>query len=178
MPSAKTKKSAALKNVDDYYRRNDKGGILVTEEELKAAFDFFDVNSTGKITLPNLKARLGAFYKNMPMKEYNFLMNNESEMTLDDLRELLKDNEITNFDPMAEAFKAYDPQGTGYVDTEVLRNVFQNLGFGEITDEDLQILVETGDVDGDGKISLADFRGMIDFNKNRNLQKKEEDADD
>ena len=36
-------------------------------------------------------------------------------------------------------------------------------GFGEITDEDLQILVETGDVDGDGKISLDDFRGMIDF---------------
>lgn len=44
------------------------------------------------------------------------------------LRELLKDNEITNFDPLAEAFKAYDPQGTGFVDTDVLRNVFQNLG--------------------------------------------------
>ena len=101
-------------------------------------------------------------------------------MQLSHLRELLKDNEITNFDPLAEAFKAYDPQGTGYVDTDVLRNVFQNLGggcqfasewiddffptgFGEITDEDLQILVETGDVDGDGKISLDDFRGMIDF---------------
>ena len=40
----------------------------------------------------------------------------------------MKDNEITNFDPLAEAFKAYDPQGTGYVDTDVLRNVFQNLG--------------------------------------------------
>jgi hypothetical protein len=41
----------------------------------------------------------------MPMKEYKFLMNNETEMTLDDLRDLLKDNEITNFDPLAEAFK-------------------------------------------------------------------------
>ena len=137
---------------------------MITDEELKAAFDFFDVNSTGKITLNNLKSRLGAFYQNMPMKEYKFLMNNETEMTLDDLRELLKDNEITNFDPLAEAFKAYDPHDTGYVDTDVLRSVFQNLGFGEITDEDLQILVETGDVDGDGKISLEDFRGMIDFN--------------
>merc|ERR1712072_740596 len=96
------------------------------------------------------------------MKEYKFLMNNENEMTFQDLKELLKDNEITNFDPL-EAFKAYDPHGTGYVDTDVLRGVFQNLGFGEITDEDLQILVETGDVDGDGKISLDDFRGMIDF---------------
>ena len=35
----------------------EKGGILVTDEELKAAFDFFDVQGTGKITLPNLKVR-------------------------------------------------------------------------------------------------------------------------
>ena len=33
----------------------EKGGILITDEELRAAFDFFDVNSSGKITLANLK---------------------------------------------------------------------------------------------------------------------------
>merc|ERR1711988_1291071 len=70
-----------------------------------------------------------------------------------------------NFDPVAEAFKVYDPEGSGYVDTEVLRVIFESLGFGEITDDDLAILVETGDVDGDGKISLSDFRHMLDFNK-------------
>jgi calmodulin len=158
-------KKAPTASVDDFYPRNDKGGILVTDEELKAAFDFFDVQGTGKITLPNLKSRLGAFYKNMPMKEYKFLMNNESEMSLDDLKDLLKDNEITNFDPLAEAFKAYDPKGTGFVDAAVLRQVFEALGFGEITAEDMEILIETGDVDGDGKISLDDFRKMVDFDK-------------
>ena len=111
------------------------------------------------------QSRLGAFYKNMPMKEYKFLMNNESEMSLDDLKDLLKDNEITNFDPLAEAFKAYDPKGTGFVDAAVLRQVFEALGFGEITAEDMEILIETGDVDGDGKISLDDFRKMVDFDK-------------
>jgi calmodulin len=75
-----------------------------------------------------------------------------SEMTLDDLRELLMENEVTNFDPVAEAFKAYDPEGTGYVDLEVLRSIFANLGFGDITNEDLGILVEAADVDGDGKV--------------------------
>jgi calmodulin len=73
-------------------------------------------------------------------------------MTLDDLRELLMENEVTNFDPVAEAFKAYDPEGTGYVDLEVLRSIFANLGFGDITNEDLGILVEAADVDGDGKV--------------------------
>lgn len=32
-------------------------------------------------------------------------MNNMAEMTMDDLREVLLENEVTNFDPVAEAFK-------------------------------------------------------------------------
>eukprot|EP00611_Tribonema_gayanum_P000952 TRINITY_DN1071_c0_g1_i2.p1 TRINITY_DN1071_c0_g1~~TRINITY_DN1071_c0_g1_i2.p1 ORF type:complete len:107 (-),score=28.53 TRINITY_DN1071_c0_g1_i2:127-447(-) len=86
-------------------------------------------------------------------------------MTLNDLRELLMDNEVTDFDPVAEAFKAYDPDGTGYVDMEVLRTFFSNLGFGDINNDDLAILVEAADVDGDGRISLNDLRRMTDFNK-------------
>ncbi len=142
--------------------KNSKGGVLVTNAELHAAFDFFDLDHTGTITLSNLKKRLGVFYKNMPAKELRFLMNNKSELTVDDLRDLLMNNEVQAFDPVAEAFKVYDPHGTGYVDSEILRNIFQNLGFGDISDEDLQILIETGDGDRDGKISLKDFRNMLD----------------
>ena len=98
----------------------------------------------------------------MPNKEFRFLMNNKSEMTLQDLKDLLIDNEVQNFDPIAEAFKVYDPHGTGFIDSEILRSIFQNLGFGDISDEDLGILIETGDMDKDGKISLEDFRKMAD----------------
>ncbi|KAJ1458835.1 hypothetical protein M885DRAFT_512673 [Pelagophyceae sp. CCMP2097] len=148
----------------DEVPRNSKGGVLVTDEELRAAFDFFDVENSGTITLANLRKRLGVFYKNMPAKEYRFLMNNKNEMTLEDLKELLVDNEVKNFDPVVEAFKVYDPEGTGYVDRNVLRSIFENLGFGEVTDDDVAILTETGDVDGDGRISLQDFRKMLAFN--------------
>jgi Ca2+-binding EF-hand superfamily protein len=143
--------------------KNSKGGVLVTNAEIHAAFEFFDLDRSGQITLSNLKKRLGVFYKNMPNKEFRFLMNNASSMNIDDLRELLVDNEVQNFDPVAEAFKVYDPHSTGYVDTEILRNVFMNLGFGDISDEDLEILIETGDGDKDGKISLNDFRNMLPF---------------
>lgn len=34
-----------------------KGGIKVDEDELKAAFQFFDVNGTGKITIQTLKVQ-------------------------------------------------------------------------------------------------------------------------
>mmetsp|Transcript_3598 Transcript_3598/g.10917 ORF Transcript_3598/g.10917 Transcript_3598/m.10917 type:complete len:119 (-) Transcript_3598:326-682(-) len=70
----------------DEVPRNSKGGVLVTDEELRAAFDFFDVENSGTITLANLRKRLGVFYKNMPAKEYRFLMNNKNEMTLEDLK--------------------------------------------------------------------------------------------
>lgn len=48
------------------------------------------------------------------------------------------------------------------MDTEILRGIFSNLGFGEMSDADLEILVDAADGDGDGKVSLADFRGMCD----------------
>ena len=41
----------------------------------------------------------------MPALEYRFLMNNKNEITFEDLRELLMDNEVKNFDPVVEAFK-------------------------------------------------------------------------
>lgn len=48
------------------------------------------------------------------------------------------------------------------MDTGILRSIFSNLGYGQLSDEDLAVLIEAADGDGDGKVSLADFRGMCD----------------
>ena len=160
MASSTRRRSVSPMRSNPHIKKNSVGGIAVDEAELKAAFEFFDVSGKGKITLSDLKQRLGAFYKNVPLREYKFLMNNQSELTLDDLRTLLENNEIKNFDPVAEAFKVYDPQETGYVDTQVLKGIFEKLGFGTITKEDIQILVDTADIDKDGKVSLEDFRAQ------------------
>ena len=44
--------------------------------------------------------------------------------------------------PTALKSQVYDPNGTGYIDHEILRGIFENLGYGEITDEDLDVLVD------------------------------------
>ena len=41
--------------------------------------------------------------------------------TKETLRGLLANNDLGSYDPAKEAFKAYDPNGTGYVDTDTLR---------------------------------------------------------
>ena len=42
-------------------KKNSVGGIAVDENELRAAFEFFDVSGKGKITLHDLKNRLGTY---------------------------------------------------------------------------------------------------------------------
>jgi len=136
------------------------GSLSIDEEQLAAAFEFFDVEKTGKLTAAGLKQRLGAFYKNLPSKEIKLLLG-DGTFTKESLRSLLADNQLGAYDPMAEAFKAYDPNGTGFIDTETLRSIFESLGYGEIDSDDLNVLVEAADVDRDGRISLDDFRQML-----------------
>jgi hypothetical protein len=62
-------------------RRNIKGGVHVNPAELKQAFQFFDVEGNGYITVQDLKKRLGVFYQSFSIKEYKFLMNNKTELT-------------------------------------------------------------------------------------------------
>ena len=142
-------------------RRNEKGGVLVTPEELRVAFELLDTEKMGSVTLAALRKRLGFFFPDMTPKEYRFLMNNRKEITLTDLEELLVDNEITNFDPVAEAFKLYDPDGDGSIPGARLREVFAAYGFGEMSEDEYKVLLRTADIDGDGRISLADFRSML-----------------
>lgn len=84
---------------------------------------------------------MAPFYKDMNIKEYKFLLDGQNEITREDLRKLLIDNDLENFDPVAEAFKVYDPTGTGFVDMKNLKNIFEKLGMPELTEDDINIIV-------------------------------------
>lgn len=110
--SSKVKKNSNGKNLPvillhNVLRLPFQGGVLVTSEELRAAFDFLDIDQTGRVTLGNLKSRLGPFFPEYTSKDFRFLMNSKRELTADDLTDMLMDNEITNFDPVFEAFKVF-----------------------------------------------------------------------
>jgi Ca2+-binding EF-hand superfamily protein len=133
----------------------------ISKAEVEQAFAFFDKSGTGVLRPRDLKSRLSAFYPHMTNKECRFLIS-EPNFTVDKLWSLLENNTVTNFDPVKEAFRVYDPNGTGFVDTEVLKGIMKNLGYGsDLTADDLEVLIRTADVDGDGKVSLEDFRNML-----------------
>jgi Ca2+-binding EF-hand superfamily protein len=92
---------------DDILTGSDLKASKLSQEEIKSAFAFLDVEKSGQVSLANLKKRLGVFFPDMTPKEYKFLMNNRKELTIEDLNELLVENEISDaeFDPILEAFK-------------------------------------------------------------------------
>merc|ERR1712098_143837 len=142
------------------------------EEELKIAWDFFDTKQAGKLTAGDIKRRLSTFYPNVQNKEIKFLLNNQPEITFEELYDLLKDNQLTNFDPVKEAFRVYDRQDTGFVDMDAVTEFFASLGYGEISEEDKRIILETADADKDGRIGLDDFRLMVPFGQPDPKEKK------
>lgn len=160
-PSHATPLAAQPESSFDRVKKNAKGGVLVTNEEIATAFGMLDLEKNSVITLATLKKRLGLMFPDMSAKDYRFLMNNKKEMSLEDLRELLLDNEIAQFDPVAEAFKAFDPAGGGAISEDLLRQAFISFGLGELSDEELDILKRSADLDGDAKITLDDFRDLL-----------------
>ncbi len=136
--------------------RNPKGGILLSDEDITAAFNFFDVNGNGKIGAANLKERFEALTKKTTKKEIKIMLDGRESITMQEIKDLLKDNELS-IDPFTEAFDILDPTGNGFISEERLKKIFTNLGYGDLSDDELQLLISTGDADGDGKIGLSDF---------------------
>ena len=151
--------------------RNSRDGVALDKRSAAMAFAFFDGSGNGSVTAAAMHSKLAAFYDEDPEPDEVQQLCPRGEMTLDELEALVKDNELVDFDPVREAFRLYDPEDLGYVDPECLRLFMSNLGFQNVTDEDIEVLIETADVDGDGKIGLEDFRGMMDYQE---LQREKE----
>lgn len=153
--------------------KNERGGVNITEEEIETAFRFFDVDRTGQITFENLRDRLAAAFvfvfndkdkhkNNMSVQEIRSVWNGKDGygLSLEAVKELLMENEEKAFDPIAQAFCAFDPKGTGFVEADNMEQVFKTFGFG-LTEEEIKYVVKSADQDKDGRISLDDFRNML-----------------
>lgn len=140
---------------------NSKGGIYVSPADVHSAFSFLDPDHTGVITAESILERLRIFYPNLTEKDCEFLMNGQTSFSEAKLFELVSSNQLTNFDPMAEAFKVFDPHRTGFAEVDTLRSILAQFGYKDLARADLMGLIHLVDRDGDGKINLADFKKLM-----------------
>jgi len=90
-------------------------------------------------------------------------MNGQNEMDANQLFELLQSTQIEEFDAVEEAFKLLDVDDKKYLSIETFKNIFEKLKLGTIEVQDEEIFKEVADFDGDGQISLEDFKKILTY---------------
>ncbi len=159
-----------------------RGDMKITLKEIEDFMRELSPFKAAKITRKELREYLNAFPqptvetkpegKNSPTREdpekarkneVNFLMNGKNELEAAELYEMLATTQIEEFDAVEEAFKLLDVNKEGHLTVETFKNIFEKLKLGTIASSDVEIFKEVADFDGDGVISLEDFRKILTY---------------
>ena len=138
----------------------------LTEEqrqEIKEAFDLFDTDGSGSIDAKELKVAmraLGFEPKKEEIKKMISDLDTEGNGVIDynDFLDLMT-VKMAERDPMEEmmkAFRLFDEDDTGKISFKNLKRVAKELG-ENMSDEEIQEMIDEADRDGDGEISDEEF---------------------
>jgi len=129
--------------------------VQISLKDIEKAFAILDKKNEGqKVSLTELKRKVPTLNPNFPISELGSLTQGKAEIKAKDLFNLLRQNELQDFDPMQEAFNLLDSEKCGSVDIGRLKQVFHVLGYPELDRNDIEILKDSMDLDKDGKISF------------------------
>ncbi len=151
-------------NAKDYERP----GLSADEiEEIKEAFDIFDTDRSGAISVSELlkaMSTLGFDSKNPAIYAMIADLDEDGsgEIEFDEFLDMMTariSNKNTKED-LSRVFKLFDEDRTSEISVENLRKVARELG-EEISDEELKEIILRADLDGDGKLTFEDFYQVI-----------------
>ena len=137
------------------------------KQEIKEAFDLFDTDKTGTIDYHELKVAMRALGFDVKKKEVLDLMHEydrdrSGAIEFLDFQEIMT-HKIQERDPVEEilkAFKLFDEDNSGNISLRNLRRVARELG-ENLSDEELQAMIDEFDKDGDGAINESEFLGIM-----------------
>ena len=149
-------------------KKYERPGLSADEiEEIKEAFDIFDVDRSGAISvqeLLNAMRSLGFDTKNPAIFQMIADMDEdgngeiEFEEFLDMMTARISDRNTK--EDLERVFKLFDDKRTGEISVENLRRVAKELG-EDIPEEELREIILRADLDGDGKLTFDDFYAVI-----------------
>mmetsp|Transcript_22481 Transcript_22481/g.35955 ORF Transcript_22481/g.35955 Transcript_22481/m.35955 type:complete len:154 (+) Transcript_22481:133-594(+) len=133
------------------------------QEEVKECFDLFDRTGSGKIgvdMLGKIVRSVGQTPSNAEVADFIKEIDSDSTGTFDyaSLVALLERHWKQPADPeqVIEAFKIFDPDGTGKISASEMSTVMTNLG-EKLTAEEVKAMLAEADPSNTGKIDYAEF---------------------
>lgn len=129
----------------------------------REAFDLFDIEGTGTIDAKELKVAMRALGFEPKKEEIKQIIadadkEGDGNIEFEDFLNLMtaKYAERDPKEEMLKAFKLFDEDETGKITFKNLKRVAKELG-ENITDEELQEMIEVADRDGDGEVNEEEF---------------------
>jgi len=137
------------------------------KQEIKEAFDLFDSEKTGKIDYHELKVAMRAMGFEPKRDEVRRMIaesdrDGSGSIAFETFQAVMA-NKMRVRDPKEEAVKAFrlfDDDETGTISLKNLRRVAKELG-ENMTDDELQEVVDFCDKDGRGEILMEDFCDIL-----------------
>ena len=132
--------------------------------EYKDAFDMYDRDKSGDISLKELVALFKTLGHSIPESEVRDLIDSvdtsgKGKVTFDEFVSLLLKVEAdgeTEEEEVIKAFKVFDRDGSGSLSCAEFKHILTNLG-DKFTDAEVDEIFKEADLDGDGKIDYQEF---------------------
>eukprot|EP01137_Pigoraptor_chileana_P028561 Opistho-2@999 len=133
------------------------------KQEIREAFDLFDTDGSGTIDAKELKVAmraLGFEPKKEEIKKMIADIDKDGTGTIDfnEFLEMMthKMSEKDSKEEILKAFRLFDADETGKISFKDLKRVAKELG-ENLTDEELQEMIDEADRDGDGEVNEEEF---------------------
>mmetsp|Transcript_8435 Transcript_8435/g.17408 ORF Transcript_8435/g.17408 Transcript_8435/m.17408 type:complete len:151 (+) Transcript_8435:119-571(+) len=136
--------------------------------DLKEAFNMFDIDGDGTITLVELKKVMKSLGQNPTDKELRQMIesvddNGDHEIDFQEFLILMSSKKGNNDDPdkeLRDAFRVFDEDGNGTISRSELKKLMKNLGQA-LSDAELDAMMDEVDTDGNGEIDFEEFKSMM-----------------
>merc|ERR1712072_965989 len=130
-------------------------------QELREAFDLFDTNGSGTIDTKELQVALRALgFDSKKEKVRKMIADIDFEEFVEMMTGKMGDRDSP--EEILRVFKLFDDDETGKISFRNLKRVARELG-ENMTDEELQEMINKADLDGDGEVNEEEFMRIMTY---------------
>lgn len=137
------------------------------KDEIREAFELFDTDGSGTIDAKELKVAMRALGFEPKKEEIRKLISEvdksgDGQIDYDEFQTMMtvKMSQRDSKEEMMKAFRLFDDDETGRISFKNLKRVAKDLG-EDISDEELQEMIDEADREGTGEVSLDDFMRIM-----------------